>query len=61
MARKVRVKRVSHEGKSVNLDLTAKQAARMISRIAAKIATKTPVEVIRVTIWPSGTFSVWIP
>ncbi len=60
MARKVRVQRVSHGGKTVNFDLTSKKAARLISRIAEKIAEKTGDERIRVTIWPNTTFSVRI-
>lgn len=60
MARKVRVKRVSHGGRSVNIDLTGRQANRLISRISAKVGQKARRELVRVTIWPSGTFSVMI-
>ena len=60
MARKVQVRRVSHGGRTVNFDLTSRQAARLASRLAEQIARKAPGELIRVTIWSGRTFSVRI-
>jgi len=53
------VQRVGHKGKTVNFDLTSRQAMNMVARIAKCAALRIRGEVVRVTIWPKGTVTVW--